>query len=276
MAFGEAVSRSLSGFSFLDRFRTKESGKLRLLPSSTSGKVIEAIGYKEALDRIRSLRNILINKPRNPVDRSKGEWFWLTIYILALYAQERMIDSMNDELIASDIPWDREGDIPLISSTVGDVISYAERLKDPKDHFLKALLLSLSGWTLLSTEKKECACGNGKLQKIPVDVLVNTSVNTRTTLQGALSIEFLSIEFFVGVHADDQDHLKHHYSFKQQSVRHDNLIIIYHSGGIVFKDKDSIHKVQCKSFNQAEQFRAGKMAEILEGLMSSFSDIVAG
>lgn len=254
----------------LNRFRgTKESGKLRLLPGVISGNKVEAIGYKDALSRIRSLRETLINKPLDTVDRSKSNWFWLAIYILALCAQEKMIDSMNDELIASDIPWDIKPDLPLISSTIGDAISYAERLKDPKDYFLKALLLSFSGWTLLSTEKKECACGNGKLREIPVDVLVNTNIQVNPP-------NGLNMEFFVGVQSDDQEHLERHYSFKKQSVRQDNLIIIFSSGGIIFKDSDNIHRVQPRDSGQAEQFRANRMAEILEGLVGSFRGVVAG
>jgi hypothetical protein len=252
----------------LNRFRAvKESGKLRLLSGSVLSNTVEAISYKDALKRISNLRDILINKPIGLVDRSKSAWFWLTIYILALYAQERMIESMNDELIASDIPWDSKADFPLISSTAGDVVSYAERLKDPKDHFLKALLLSFSGWTLLSTEKKECACGKGKLQEIPVDVFICTQVQMNS------SLDRLGVRFFVGVQSDDVDHLEHHYSFKQQSVRHDNLVIIYSSNGEIFKDKEDVYRVQCSNSNQAEQFRANRMAEILDGLVGSFSGV---
>ena len=251
-------------FGILNRFRAvKEPRKLRLLLGNMFGNTTEAISYKEALKRIKNLRDTLINKPVDKVDRSNSNCFWLTVYILALYAQERMIGSMNDELIASDVPWEGKSNIPLISSTVGDAISYAERLKDPKDYFLKALLLSFSGWTLLSTEKKECACGNGKLREIPVDVLVNTNIQANP--EGGLNMEF-----FIGVQSDDQEHLERHYSFKKQSVRDNSLIIIFSSGGIIFKDSYNVHRVQGRDSDQAEQFRANRMAEILEGLVSSF------
>ena len=157
MRAGGAVSRSLSllrgrGISF----RNKESGKLGL-PQITSSNNVKAIGYKEFLIKINSLRDAL-DEQLNNIDRSTGQYLWLSLYILALSAQERMVDSINDDLIASDIPWDSVADMPSISSTIGDAVSYAERLKDPKDHFLKSLLLSFSGWTLFSIEKKECAC----------------------------------------------------------------------------------------------------------------------
>ena len=241
--------------------KTRNSQKLRLPPYLSLGSTVEAIGYKEALRRISFLRDTLINKPTDLVNRSKGDYLWLTIYILILYAQEKMIDSINDELIASDIAWDSKTDIPLISSTAGDVISYAEKLKDIKDHFLRALFLSLSGWTLLSTEKKECAC-NGKLREITVDVLVQTTLKKIET--------YLQVEFFVGVQSEDAGHLEHHYSFKKQSVRHDNLIIIHSSAGRIFKDENNIYRVQCTDFSQAEQFRDNKMTEILNGLIDSF------
>src|SRR3989344_4440271 len=149
-----------------------------LLPSIIFGNTVEAIDYEDALGRIRNLLKVLTSKPMSSADRSNGQWFWSTMYILALYAQERMIDLINDDLIASDIPWDLGADMPLVSSTVGDAVSYAERLRNPEDCFLKALLLSLSGWALLSTEKKECACNGGKLQEVLVDVLAQTSLKT--------------------------------------------------------------------------------------------------
>lgn len=259
----------------LNPFNPRGKDKLLILPGIMSGHRVEAIGYKEALSRIGSLRDTLINKPKVKVDRSKGDFLWLTIYILALFGQERMIDSVNDELIASDIPWDSEMNMPMTSSVVGDVTSYAERLKDPKDHFLKAMLLSFSGWTLLSTEKKECACGNGKLREILVDVLVQTTLKI-TMFQGVKMC--LQVEFLVGVQSNDQEHLECHYSFKTQSIRHDNLIIVHNSVGEIFKDDKGIHRVttENKGFKQAEQFKANRMAEILNSQIDSFGGVVAG
>lgn len=256
-----AISSALSLFGGHGlSFRNKESGKLKLLPGITSTNV-EAISYKDALDRIGVLRSSLIKKLNSlhNNERSADQYLWLSSYILAISAQELMIGSMNDDLIASDVPWDKEADIPLISSTVGDAMSYAERLKDPKDHFLKALLLSFSGWTLLSTEKKECACNKGKLQEVSVDVLVNTNMARTKSL--------IKIGFFVGVQSDDPNHLESHYSFKEKSVRSEGLIIIHNSQGRM--DKEGYVSFD---FNQAEQFRSNRMVEILDGLISSFND----
>lgn len=243
-----------------------------------SGNKIETIDYKKALSGIAVLKNQLIKK-LDGLDRSKGEYFWLSLYMLAICAQEQVISSLNDDLIASSTPWDTESDLPLISSTIGDAISYAERLKDPKDYLLKALLLSFSGWTLLSTEKKECACSKGKLQEISVDVLVQTNMQImKITKEPPLDWPYLDVNFLVGVQSDDQDHLEHHYSFKKQSVRNEGLIIIFSSKGAMFRVKsDSIIDYQGDRLHQAEQFRANKMAEILDGLVGSFSGVaVAG
>lgn len=232
---------------------------------------IETIDYEEALSRIAVLKNELI-KRLNGFDKSKGEYSWLSLYTLAICAQEQLIFSLNDDLISSSIPWDMESDLPLVSSTIGDAVSYAERLRDPKDYFLKALLLSFSGWTLLSTEKKECACGNGKLREIPVDVLVQTNMQImKITKEAPLDWPYIDVNFLVGVQSDDQDHLEHHYSFKKQSIRHEGLIIIFSAHGGMFRVKsDSIIDYQGDGLHQAEQFRADKMAEILDGLVKSF------
>lgn len=260
MAVAGAVSRSLSMFS-LDRFRNKDFSRLAL-PGIVSRNTVQAIKYNEALDKIKDLKNKLIGQLNNlsPSECSSGRFFWLELYILAICAQKEMITSINDGFIASDVPWDLGADIPSVSSTIGDAVSYAERLKDPKDHFLKALLLSFSGWTLLSTEKKECACSNGKLQDISVDVLINVALSTKTGEPSGRPI----IAFFVGVQSDDPDHLERHYSFKDKSVRNEGLIIIHRSQGRVdTNDADY--------FNQADQFRVNKMAELLDGLIGSFS-----
>ena len=265
-----AVSRSLSLFKGRGiSFRNKESGKLGL-PQITSGNTVKAIGYKEFLIKINSLRDAL-DEQLNNIDRSTGQYLWLSLYVLALSAQERMVDSMNDDLIASDIPWDSVVDTPSISSTIGDAVSYAERLKDPKDHFLKSLLLSFSGWALFSTEKKECACGKSNLKEIPVDILVNTSLTAVTNS----SSSGLALSFVVGVKSDDQEHLEGHYSFKKKSIRDDGLIIIHDSRGGVeacATGRFRPYREMCSdSLNQAEQFRANKMAEILDRLINSFS-----
>lgn len=236
------------------------------------GNNIETIDYKKALSRIAVLKNQLTKK-LDGLDRSKGEYFWLSLYMLAICAQEQLISSLNDELLASSTPWDTELNLPLISSTIGDAMSYAGRLKDPKDYLLKALLLSFSGWTLLSTEKKECACSKGKLQEISVDVLVQTSMQImKITKEPPLDWPYLDVNFLVGVQSDDQDHLGHHYSFKKQSVRHEGLIIIFSSKGAMFRVKsDSIIDYRENGLHQAEQFRADKMAMILDELVSSFN-----
>ncbi len=232
---------------------------------------VEVIGYKEALSRIKVLKNELINKLAG-LEKSKGESFWLSLYTLAICAQEQLISSLNDELISSSIPWDMESNLPLISSTIGDVISYAERLKDPEDYFLKALLLSFSGWTLLSTEKKECACSKGKLQDISVDVLVQTNIQImKIPKEWPLDWQYIDVNFTVGVQSDDQDHLEHHYSFKKQSVRHEGLVIIFSSKGGMFRTEGNRAFNYQDGVHQAEQFRADKMAEILDGLVDSFS-----
>ena len=233
---------------------------------------VEAIDYKEALKRIKVLKNELIEKSDGR-DRSKGEFFWLSLYTLAICAQEQLIYSLNDELISSSIPWDIESDLPLISSTIGDALSYAERLKDPKDYFLKALLLSFSGWTLLSTEQKECACSKGKLQDISVDVLVQTNMQMmKIPKERPLDWSYIDVNFLVGVQSDDQDHLEHHYSFKKQSIRHEGLIIIFSSHGGTFRVKsDSVIDYKKVGVHQAEQFRADKMAEILDEFILSFN-----
>lgn len=269
MRAGGAVSRSLSLFKGRGiSFRNKESGKLGL-PQITSRNTVKAIGYKEFLTKIKNLRDML-SRELDKVDQTTGMYLWLSLYILALSAQERMVDSINDDLIASDIPWDSVADMPSISSTIGDAVSYAERLKDPKDHFLKSLLLSFSGWTLFSTEKKECACGKSNLKEIPVDILVNTSL---TTVTDSLS-SGLVLSFLIGVKSDDQDHLEGHYSFKKKSVRDDGLIIIHNSqGGVYISTPGRYRSIQVhfNGLNQAEQFRANKMAEILDRLINSFS-----
>ncbi|MDP3696781.1 MAG: hypothetical protein Q8R55_01990 [Candidatus Taylorbacteria bacterium] len=270
MAMGAAVSRSLSLFRRNDGIESKKSGRLSL-PGIISGNTVQAIKYGEALNKIRALKDGLIEKLNNlsQSERSGGVYFWLELYILALCAQEEWIRSVNDGFIASDIPWDFGADVPSISSTIGDAVSYAERLNDPKDHFLKALLLSFSGWTLLSTEKKECACSKGKLQDISVDVLVQTDLKISRQKKGEKDCP--TVYFYIGVQSDDQDHLEHHYSFKEKSVRHEGLIIIHRSGGYRYGEKGDISSPQ-ENFKQAEQFRANKMAELLEGLIGSFGD----
>lgn len=270
----KAVAKTLSLFGIGGSFRNKESGRLRL-PGIISGSSVTAIKYNEALDKIRTLKNRLLQK-LNSLDqarRSNGQFFGLNLYILALSAQEKMICSLNDGLIASDIPWDTGADIPSVSSTVGDAVSYAERLKDPKDHFLKALLLSFSGWTLLSTEKKKCACSNGRLQDLSVDVLVQTDLKIsrgRAKEYGDHPI----INFSIGVQSDDQGHLERHYSFKEKSVRHEGLVIIHRSGVYRYEENGCMYSPD-DSCRQAEQFRANKMAELLDELIDSFKDKVA-
>ncbi|MBI2064749.1 MAG: hypothetical protein HYT62_01705 [Candidatus Yanofskybacteria bacterium] len=233
---------------------------------------VEIIDYKEALKRIRILKTELLNKLA-VLDKSKGESFWLSLYVLAICAQERLISSLNDELISSSIPWDMESNLPLISATIGDAVSYAERLRDPKDYLLKALLLSLSGWTLLSTEKRECACNKNKLQEISVDVLAQTNVQImKISKEQPLGWPYIDVNFLIGVQSDNQDHLGHHYSFKEQSIRHQDLIIIFSSKGAMFRGASSREIIRYqKGVRQAEQFRTDKMAGILSGLVNSFN-----
>lgn len=268
MAVG--MSRSSSLFRGLGRrFRNKGSGRL-MLPGITSGNTVEAINYSEALPRIRSIKSELIADRSNRSRR--GDYFWLDLYILALLAQENWIYSKNDDLIASDIPWDNQANIPSVSSTIGDAASYAERLQDPKDHLLKALLLSFFGWTLLSTEKKECACGKGKLEDMSVDVLALTTLEIKREGSG----DQILIGFNIGVQSDNLDHLERHYSFKEKSVRHENLIIIHLSVGRMYSPgsgKSAGFNLYPPELKQAEQFRANTMAELLDGLINSFNPV---
>jgi len=232
---------------------------------------VEAVDYKEALRKIKVLKNELVKK-LDGLDRSKGEYLSLSIYALAICAQEQLIYSLNDELISSNVPWDVGSDLPPISSTIGDAISYAERLKDPKDYFLKALLLSFSGWALFCTDDMACACGKGNLRDMSVDVLVQTNMQImKIPKEWPLDWPYIDVNFFVGVQSRDHEHLELHYGFKKQSVKYQGLIIIFSSKGAMFRGESKEIIYYWRGVEQAEQFRTSKMVEIVDGLISNFN-----
>ena len=147
----------------------------------------------------------------------KPELFAARVYCLALRAQQKILGYLNSDSFYCQVLWDDRTGLPSHPSLAADVAKCGEVFGLPAE--LRALLNSLSEWTVLRSEKLEGCCCSGKPRDILLDIMVNTVLR--------VDADWLTIKLFLGVRTNDEKHLEKHYGFKRQSRASGDINIIF-------------------------------------------------
>lgn len=175
----------------------------------------------------------------------------LSLFLMALIAQKKVIRHLNDENFFCQVPWDNKINMPSHPSLAADVVKYGD-LFGASQH-LKAFLDSFFEWTLLQRQDMECCCGGSmKLRPVSLEIMINTILKVENNE--------LLIKFLLGIKSNDSSHLANHYSFSQQSEVIDDLHIILicqepwviKTGAIAPGDGESKYKAEEKCFSHRD------------------------
>ena len=146
-------------------------------------------------------------------------WLPFLAFYLALQAQAKTLEYLNDKHVNCGLAWDEDIGLPSLPSLIADVGSYI-RYFNPQGG-LHMLLESFCGWSLFEKEEISCCCGSRsfKLRKVALEIMFNHILEVQESS--------VVVKQFLGVRTDDLNHLEHHYNFKKQSQRIDNLYMIW-------------------------------------------------
>lgn len=176
-------------------------------------------------ESVREIRKILgkLDDYWRPGGHEKMENKYLPLVALriALFAQLRAIEHLNDQYFNCAVPWDSRIGLPSYPTLAADAKKFGDLSDLSKDDKLRVILDSFSSWAFLLRGSMKCSCGNWGLEAVDYEIWLNH----------VLGIEDngLSIEQLVGVRSNNRRHLKHHYQIKRQSKQDPNLHIIWES-----------------------------------------------
>ncbi|OGM99539.1 MAG: hypothetical protein A3B91_01985 [Candidatus Yanofskybacteria bacterium RIFCSPHIGHO2_02_FULL_41_29] len=208
---------------------------------------------KESIDRIDS---ITLKLGEITKKQRSSKFLASVVYCLALRAQSKILNYLNDENFFCRVLWDQRTNLPSHPSLAADVGKYGETF-DPSPE-LKSVLSSLSGWALFRQEKLLCCCGRKeKIRTVDLDLLLNTVIKVEE--------RGLSVKLLVGVKANDVDHLEVHYNIKRQSQVDSGLQIIFTCENLIRLDGEEV-TAEPVSFSHAEQFNVPELDDQIFGL----------
>ncbi len=162
--------------------------------------------YTEALGKIQHLRDALAVKIQTrELTIMKRPSLPLYGLVLALDAAAATIRRLNTEDFSVPVLWDAQADFPTTAVIAADAFKYTELFECPP--FLKALLASFSGWTLL--QKDQPIGRSRRSRKYPPDKTQSSVVWIPTVfdimINHGLKIIANQLEFkqLVGVRCED-------------------------------------------------------------------------
>ncbi len=226
------------------------------------------LGYSESLERIRNILGKFERKIRemgNPKNHSDSKWWQvflpLVSFYLALRAQEKALEYLNDKHLNYGLAWDENIGFPSLPSLAADAGSYVKYLKPEGE--LKIILESFSGWASFSRQKTRCACGGNSFSLR--DVFLEIMINHVLAVQG----ESVLVKQLLGVKSDDASHLEHHYNnFKKKSERIDGLFMIWAVENEISAKEEAV-EVRCMKANCADEFNfigfGNKISKLTKG-----------
>ncbi len=197
-------------------------------------KPIEFLEYQESIVK---LRNILGAVPAN------------FSCVLALKAQLKVLEYLNDQHFNCPVPWDKRIGLPSHPSMVADAQKYTEFFSCSED--LKSILNSFLGWSLFAKEELLCCCGGSLLK--PREVSLEVMLNHALKVDKIGDDYFLIVKQLVGVKCGNRGHLKNHYNFGRMSQVVDELSMIFVSeAGFSLKSNQIDYRLT--SVQKADQF----------------------
>ncbi len=184
---------------------------------------VKILGYNESVERLGGI----VRKFEIPMEAVKKEHYFSPSYLylpfaafyLALQAQVKAMEYLNDKNFNYGLAWDEDIGLPSLPSLVADVGSYVRHFNPQGE--LRKLLESFCGWTLFVKEEMLCCCGRRsfKGRKVVLEIMLNHILEVEDSS--------IIVKQLLGVKTDDLKHLEHHYNFKKQSQRIDNLYMIW-------------------------------------------------
>lgn len=149
------------------------------------------------------------------------------IFCLALEAQKKILDHLNDDNFYCQVPWDLRTGLPSHPSLAADAVKYSELFEVSSQ--LKALLNSFSGWSLFTKETKKCHCMvKGKTIEVGINIFVNTLLKADS--------DGLKIKLLFGVKSDVDGYIEQHWHLKKseyESKVADDLYIIFSCENVI-------------------------------------------
>lgn len=206
------------------------------------------LGYDESIERLGGIIPKLGVKIDGIINDNHFlpfySWLPLVSFYLALQAQAKVLEYLNDKYLNYGLAWDEDTGFPSLPSLTADAGSYV-RYFNPQGE-LRMLLESFCGWTLFAKEEMICCCGSRsfKRRKVALEIMLNHILEVKDSS--------VVVKQLLGVRTDDLKHLEHHYNFKKQSQRIDNLYIIWLCRNRI-KNNGNL-EVEYLGSEQAEQF----------------------
>jgi len=226
---------------------------LTTITKSTAGPAF--LNPQEAIEQL----NVITSRLLVAGESRSHEFIASEVYILALMAQAKILNYLNDENFFCRVLWDPRTNLPSHPSLAADAGKYGETFNSFPE--LKSILNSLSGWALLRQEKISCCCGR-KERIVELDIMLNTIMKVEG---GGLSVKLLA-----GVKTDDNDHLEEHYNLKSQSRVEGDLYIIFTCENLISLDGGEV-VIEPVSFSHAERFYVPELEKQIRGLVSQLA-----
>lgn len=202
----------------------------------TDLKPIEFLDYQQSIAKLKDILRVGFDTA-------------LTIPLLILKAQLKVLEYLNDRHVNCPIPWDKRTGFPSHPSMVADAQKYLKFFQCSAD--LKSLLDSFLGWSLFAREELLCCCGGSLLK--PRNISFDVMLNHVLRIDYVDGNFFLVIKQLVGVRCSNRGHLKNHYNFGKMSQAIDDLSMIFISeSGFNLKSGRINHKFI--SSQKADQF----------------------
>lgn len=176
-------------------------------------------------DFVARTDKIAVRLKKEIEQKKSPDFLAAAVYYLALKAQIKVLNYLNEDNFFCQAPWDLKTDLPSHPSLAADVVKYGELFDAP--FRLRAFLCSFSGWTLFNQEiLKGCRCRVAKGENVSLDVMANAILSVKDAS--------LTVKLLVGIKSDNLDHLIKHYGRNEknenatkQSRVDDQLYIIY-------------------------------------------------
>jgi len=191
-------------------------------------KPIEFLGHRESLIKLRVILGdtvIALNK----LIRPDSGCLINNVFIVALKAQFKVLEYLNDQHLNCSIPWDKRTGLPSHPSMIADAQKYTKFFQCSEG--LKSVLDSLLGWSFFAKEELLCCCGGSLLKprNVSFDVMLNHSFRIDYTDDNF----YLVVKQLVGIRCSNKGHLKNHYNFgKMSRVTDDLSMILISEGGL--------------------------------------------
>lgn len=176
---------------------------------------IEFLSYQES---IAKLNNILDSN-----DFGRNVNSAIAFVVIALKAQAKILEHLNDQHLNCSIPWDKRTGLPSHPSMIADAQKYTKFFQCSEG--IKSVLNSFLGWSLFAEKKILCYCDSSLLK--PHNVSFGVMLNHVMRVDWTKGDYFFVIKQLVGVKCNNKEHPKNHYNFGKISQVMDDLSMIF-------------------------------------------------